>query len=133
MTYAPGETSKTVTVQVLGDVRDEATESFVVNLTNASNASIGDSQGSVSITDNDPTPTIAINDVTSTEGALNTTKTFLFTVSISAASGQTVTMNYATANGTATAGATGDYLSTSGTLTFNPGETLEDHFRDRPR
>ena len=43
------------------------------------------------------------------------------TVTLSAASGQTVTVNYATANGTATAGS--DYTATSGTLTFNPGDT----------
>ena len=43
------------------------------------------------------------------------------TVTLSAASGQTVTVNYATGNGTATAGS--DYTATSGTLTFSPGVT----------
>src|SRR5258707_10111576 len=47
----------------------------------------------------------------------------VLTVSLSAASAQTVTVNYATANGTATAGA--DYVSTNGTLTFLPGETSQ--------
>ena len=44
-----------------------------------------------------------------------------FTVTLSAASTQPVTVAYATANGTATAGS--DYQGASGTLTFAPGET----------
>jgi YD repeat-containing protein len=44
-------------------------------------------------------------------------------VTLSAVSGQTVTVNYATANGTATGGS--DYMATSGTLTFNPGVTSQ--------
>jgi hypothetical protein len=44
-----------------------------------------------------------------------------FTVTLSPASTQTVTVNYATANGTASAGS--DYLAASGTLTFAPGVT----------
>lgn len=50
-----------------------------------------------------------------------TVGTATLTVTLSAASTSTVTVNYATADGTATAGA--DYNQTSGTLTFNPGET----------
>jgi len=47
----------------------------------------------------------------------------VLTVSLSAATAQTVTVNYATANGTATAGT--DYVSTNGTLTFLPGQTSQ--------
>ena len=66
------------------------------------------------------TPTLSINDVTVTEG--NTvTGNAVFTVSLSASSTQTVTVQFATANGTATSGS--DYQTFSGTLTFNPGET----------
>jgi hypothetical protein len=46
-----------------------------------------------------------------------------FTVSLSATYDQAVTVNYATANGTASAGT--DYTSKSGTLTFAPGETIK--------
>jgi len=45
----------------------------------------------------------------------------MFTVSLRAASAQTVTVNFTTANGSAIAG--DDYYATSGTLTFNPGQT----------
>ncbi|MFZ6820704.1 Calx-beta domain-containing protein, partial [Undibacterium sp. Ji22W] len=49
--------------------------------------------------------------------------TATFTVTLSAASGQTVSVGYNTSNGTATAGS--DYTATSGTLTFNPGVTTQ--------
>jgi uncharacterized repeat protein (TIGR01451 family) len=65
-------------------------------------------------------PTLSINDVTQAEANSGTTD-FNFTVTLSAASNLTVTVNYATADGTAKAGT--DYQSTSGTLTFNPGDT----------
>ncbi len=46
-----------------------------------------------------------------------------FTVTLSNASSQTVTVNFATANGTAVAGS--DYTARSGTLTFSPGSTTQ--------
>jgi hypothetical protein len=118
LTFNPGETSKTVSVAVLGDTVVEPTESFTLNLSNAANASIGRAQATGTILDND-LKTLTINDVTVSEG--NGTSTVLFTVTFSAASPLTITVNYATANGTATAGS--DYTATSGTLTFSPGQT----------
>src|SRR5205807_9630809 len=49
--------------------------------------------------------------------------TATFTVTLSAASGQAVSVNYATSNGTATAGA--DYTAVSGTLNFATGVTTQ--------
>jgi hypothetical protein len=66
-------------------------------------------------------PALSINDVSVAEGNSGTT-TARFTVSLSMASGQAVTVGYATANGTATT-ADNDYAAASGTLTFGPGET----------
>jgi VCBS repeat-containing protein len=70
-------------------------------------------------------PTISINNVSDNEGALTTP--FNFTVTLSSPTSRTITVNYATANGTATAGILplliGDYTSTSGTLTFTGGQT----------
>jgi len=62
----------------------------------------------------------AINDVSLMEGDAGTTNAD-FTVTLSAPSGRNVTVNYATANSTATQ--PGDYTSTSGTLTFTPADT----------
>ena len=65
------------------------------------------------------TPRISITDVSLPEGNVGTN--FVFAVTLSAASTQTVTVNYSTANGTASAGS--DYTATSGTLTFLAGST----------
>ena len=120
--FAPGTTTQTITVAVVGDTLDEANETYVVNLSGATNATISDSQGSGTITDNDATPGLSITDVTVAE-PISGSASAVFTVALSAVSGRTVTVQYATANGTATAPA--DYTSTSGTLTFAPGVTTQ--------
>ncbi|TXT36917.1 MAG: Calx-beta domain-containing protein, partial [Planctomycetota bacterium] len=120
LTFAPGETSKTISVTVLGDVRDEANETFFVNLSNAGNATVSDGQGTGTITDNDATPSLTISDVTVIEGDSGTIAA-TFTVSLSAVGGQTVSVDFATSNDTAVA--TNDFAATAGTLTFAPGET----------
>jgi len=120
LTFNPGALTKTITVLINGDTLDEPGETFFVNLSNAGNAAILDSQGQGTINDNDPAPTLSINDVSVPEGDSGATNA-TFTVLLSNASGQTVTVSYATADHTATAGS--DYQSTSGSLTFSPGET----------
>ena len=111
-----------MTVAVLGDAIDEANETFNVDLTNPANATLADAQGVGTITDDDPAPTIAIDDVSVVEGNAGSVNA-VFTVSLSAPSGKTITVVYATADGSATAGA--DYTTTSGTLTFAAGATTQ--------
>jgi hypothetical protein len=122
VTFAPGETSKTVTVSVTGDTAVEGDEAFTVTLSSPTNATLGTATGTGTIVNDDtaPTPTISIGNVTLFEGNSGTTQ-YTFTVSLSEASTSTVTVNYATANGSATAGS--DYAAASGTVTFAPGET----------
>jgi hypothetical protein len=118
LTFAPGETSKPVTVMVKGDTRDEDDETFVLNLSNATSAVITDAQATATITDDDPLPVLAITSASLTEGSGN--KSVSLKVTLAPASGKTVTVQYATGGGTATAGV--DYTSKSGTLTFAPGQ-----------
>ena len=123
VTFAPGVTTQTFTVQVQGDLLDEIDETFFVNLSSPTNATILDDQGIGTITDDDNAPTISINDVTVTEGNAGTVNA-IFTVSLSAASGQTVSVTAATANGTAVAPA--DYAAVAATVvTFAPGVTTQ--------
>jgi len=123
LTFNPGDTSKPVTVVVNGDTAFEPNETFFVNLTSPTNASITDSQGQGTIINDDaapPTPTLFISDASIIEGNSGTS-IVTFNVTLSPSSGSTVMVDYATANGTATAG--NDYVATSGTLTFAPGDT----------
>jgi hypothetical protein len=122
LTFAPKETSKTVTVLVNGDRLPEENETFVVNLSSPTNATIADGQGSGTILDDEPR--ISIGDVTRYEGKKGQTTLFSFTVTLSAAYDQAVTMSYQTVNGTATTG-DGDYVAKTGTLTLAPGETTK--------
>ena len=119
VTFQPGELSKTVSVAVNGDSLYEAAETFFVNLT-STDVSIADGQGQGAITNDDAPPTLAINDISLTEGNSGT-KPATFTVTLSTASGLPVTVGYATADVKATAPS--DYLATGGTLTIPAGET----------
>jgi len=119
-TIPAGSSTYTFTVQVNGDTANESTETFFVNVTGVINAVVVDGQGVGTIANDDPLPSLSIDDVTLVEGNSGTMNA-VFTATLSAASGQTVSVNYATADGTATQPA--DYTSTSGTLTFTPGQT----------
>jgi probable HAF family extracellular repeat protein len=118
VTFAPGQTTAQVIVAVRGDTSAEPNETFQVNLSAAAGAVIADGQGVGTIVDDEPR--LSINDVTLLEGHSGT-KLFVFTVTLSAPSSVPVTVNFATANGTAKS--TEDYTARSGTLTFAPGET----------
>ncbi|MDB9419011.1 Calx-beta domain-containing protein [Microcystis aeruginosa CS-563/04] len=69
-----------------------------------------------------PTINLSPNNQTIVEG-LTSPQNASYTVTLSNASSQTISVNYATANGTATAGS--DYTATIGTLTFAPGVTTQ--------
>jgi hypothetical protein len=118
LSYPPGTTSRQVSVTVNGDLRDENDETFNLNLSGASAATIADTRGIATIVNDDLPPSVSINDVSVTEGNTGT-RNVTFTVTLSAASGKTITVNYATADVSALAGS--DYVAKTGTLTFNPG------------
>ena len=119
---AAGQTTKTFTVAVIGDRSAESTENFVVNLSAPVNAGIGVGQGVGTIFDNEPR--ISISDVTKAEGRKNKTTLFTFTITLSAAYDQAVTMSYRTVDGTAKT-SDRDYVAQTGTLIFAPGQTTK--------
>ena len=120
VTIRAGATSATIVVPVRGDRAAESAESFSLRLSDPVNAFVADGLGVATIADDEPR--ISINNVTKYEGNGKTT-VFTFTVSLSVAYDQPVTVSYATAAGTATAGT--DYESGTGTVTFAPGETTK--------
>ncbi len=69
-----------------------------------------------------PPPQISISDVSVLEGNSGTTD-FIFDVTLSKTNTEVITVDYTTADGTASGGT--DYIASNGTLTFNPGETTK--------
>ena len=123
VTIPDGTSSATIVVPILEDLIDEgAGENYFVNLTSSSNAAVADAQGVGTITDDD-TAMIAISDATVTEGDAGTVDA-TFTVSLSNQASSNVTVDYATADDTASAGLDYTAIPTT-TLTFTPGETLK--------
>jgi Ca2+-binding RTX toxin-like protein len=116
-TIGPGQSSTTITVPILRDEALEATEGFTIQLSNVSGAGIADAAATVTLLDDDG---FAITDATLVEGSGGGTN-LTFTVTLASAMASAATIDYATADGTALAGI--DYTATSGTLTFNAGQT----------
>ena len=119
LTFAPGETTKPVTVLVNGDRLGEYDESFYINLTSA-DAHIDYISPTGTILDDEPRISVDPYSTSIVEGNKGT-KLMTFTVTLSAAYDQTVTVNYHTEDSSATAGQ--DYVAASGTLTFARGQT----------
>jgi ribosomal protein L35AE/L33A len=122
LTFNPGDSTKSVTVAVNGDLTVEPDETFFVNLTNPAGAALADGQGQATIVNDDLPPSVSIADVAVSEGN-SVTKSATFTVTLSSAvpAGGQVQVSYATSDGTATAGS--DYVAVAPTvLTFNPGD-----------
>jgi hypothetical protein len=122
VTFAPGQTTATVPVTVIDDNSRQANRTFTVALTGAANAALWLRTAAITVIDSDPPPTASISDVAMNEGSgFYPTTNAVFTVTLSAPTGYTVTVPWATADGTAQAPA--DYLSASGTITFSPNQT----------
>ena len=119
LTFAPGTTARTLDVAVTGDGADESDETVVVVLSSPVNAVLGTASGAGAIVDDDGTPSVSIDSPSVAEGAGEALR---FTVSLSHASAQSVSVRYADAGtGTATSGV--DYTALgAGVLTFAAGE-----------
>ncbi|MDX6691532.1 MAG: hypothetical protein QOG15_2989 [Solirubrobacteraceae bacterium] len=112
----PATQTQTVTVTVTGDTLDENTESFGLVITGAE---VSDGEGVGTILDDDPSPTVGVDDAPDrTEGPSATAP---FTIHLSTASGRDVSVPFSTADGTATAGQ--DYVARSGSAAIPAGVT----------
>jgi hypothetical protein len=132
LSFAPGDTEETVSVTVNGDTEDEgAAEQFFLNFSGVENGQLPDTQAVGTITDDDGEPTIIIADTTVAEGDSGSS-TATFTVTLSAASGLPITVNYATADDTAVQPA--DYITTSAAPSpLPPVETRKTIYRHHQR
>jgi hypothetical protein len=119
--FGIGETSKTITVLVNGDRLGENDESFTVSLTGTIGAVITNGTAYGYIRDDEPR--LSINSVSVKEGNSGT-KVMTFTVTLSAAYDQPVTVRFDTRDGSATV-AGNDYAAKSGILTFAAGQTTK--------
>ena len=122
VTFAPGETTKTLTVDVNGDIKLEADEDFFVDLSSPVNAVLGDNQGKGTIANDDPPPQASIGDVQLIEGngGLGATP-FTFKITLSNPSWMPVDIDWTTMDGSALQGPANDYTAASGTENFAPG------------
>jgi len=128
LTFARGQSRQVVRVPIIGDRVPEFNESFDVVLQRARGAMIADGRGTVTIQDSSPRLKIAAtNFVSDNDDGVG--GTLQFAVTLSVPYDQPVTVQFQTADGLSTPGladgakAGEDYVSTTGTLTFLPGET----------
>jgi hypothetical protein len=126
LTFASGQTSRTFTVPILNDTLDDGNRTVLLALSNPTGgATLGaQSSATLTITDNDTGGTIQFS--AATYSVNETGGSAAITVSRSGGSASNVTVDYATSNGTATAGL--DYSSAASTFTFNAGETSKQFF-----
>ena len=128
LTFAVGETAKTISVPIVDDGVGEPEETFELTFSNLTNAvfdtsvTISELTVHVDIVDNDDRPTLFIRSVSALEGAGE----IVFTVTLEPASDQEVTVEYTTGSGTATAGTDYTAITTAQTLTFAANETSMD-------
>jgi hypothetical protein len=118
LTFAPGETSKSPVVIVIGDNLIESDETFTLNLSNAVNASVSAGTGTGTIRNDDRGGYVSF--FNSSTLVSENAGTATITVVRQGGEAGGVSIDYSTANGTAFAGQ--DYTATSGTLTFAANE-----------
>ena len=126
LTFQPRETTKTINVMVRDDDVDEVDETVEIALSSPGNARLAlDMRRAVgTIEDDDPEPELSIEGATVDEGHEGARSPLVFTVTKDGATSKVVTVGYAVAGGTATAGIDYEALP-AGTLTFQPRETTK--------
>lgn len=122
LNFAPGDKTKTITVQVVGDLGVEPDEAFLVSLFNQSGANVSKSIGIGTIVNDDTPPGVSVSDVSQLEGNGGPTN-FVFDVTLDKPYPYPISVHYATANGSAEAGS--DYTAAAGVVDFAPNQTSQ--------
>jgi len=124
ITFATGASLATLTLNIIGDSTFETDEPLIVTLTrpDTPNTTITNANATTIVLNDEPLPSVKVNALNLVEGNSGTTMAN-FVVYLNYTSPQVVTVDFATANGTATAGS--DYTSTSGTITFSPDQSSQ--------
>jgi hypothetical protein len=105
-----------VSIPIAPDALDEPNETFVLEI---SGAEVTDGEATATIVDDDPAPSLSVTGgATVREGAGEIAR---FVVALTAPSGRTVSVDYTTANQSATAGQ--DYVAKQDTVRLAPGAT----------
>ena len=128
LTFAPGQTAKTIAVPVADDGATEPAERFTLSLANAVNATIANGTGTATIGANDGTPTTLPALSTAQDAMVGEGDGYVdLPVHLSAPGTQPVSVSFTTAEWTADAGSfcNYNYISNQGSLTFAPGETTK--------
>jgi hypothetical protein len=120
--FPPGSTAQIIDVPVVGDLKFEADETFVVDLSSPLFGVITDAQGQGTILNDDSPPLVSIDDVQVVEGNTGTASATV-TVTRASPSGLPAQVSWNTSNGTAVA--PGDYQTDSNTVSFVPGDVSE--------
>jgi hypothetical protein len=121
LTFAPGETTKTVTVPIIGDSVYETNERVTLRLSNATGGQFGTRSAFATVVNDDALPSLRLGDASRVEGAAGAQGNAKLTLTLSTATGAATKVHWLTAGGNATAGA--DYIAASGTATIGAGKT----------
>lgn len=118
LSFAPGQATATVSVPLLDDDVHEGDETFTLGLSNPVGTpapTVSTTTATATIVDDDARPELSISDATAGEDD----ESVVLTVTRTGSTGGADSVDFSTADGTATAGT--DYVATSGTLAFAPG------------
>ncbi len=121
LVFSPGITNLTVSVPIIPDRMDEASEQFALVLDRPVRGVVVVPPLRCRITDDDPPPNLTLTDVAVTEGRYGDTQEAVFRLQLSGPSALSVRVNYATVDDTAQAPL--DYRAISGAVQFPAGAT----------
>ena len=117
VTFPAGELEYRLSIATVDDAVDEAEGTVTVTLVKDAGYELGSPDTvTIAVRDNDDAPELAVADAQAIEDA----GVMVFSVRLNAPSSLTITVDYATSDGTAAAGA--DYSAANGSLLFMPGD-----------